>query len=236
MINQLNLFPISVYATILDVDKYSRANMINSLYKLKEESDGIQVSNNGGWHSESGDILSREDFLPLRKKIIVCLEEIVDKYYHDVKKFNGLYYNDQTIHQGAPKQIDFDELIFNSWAIINKQNHSNHTHMHPNNWLSGVYYLKVPEDSGDLKFLDMISSRLHEGNKYWPTNLKQELRGSLRRAENTLFIFPAWLLHSVGINKTSEDRICISFNIPYPYFGVDNLMNSLLREGYFNDK
>ena len=117
MINQLNLFPISVYATILDVDKYSRANMINSLYKLKEESDGIQVSNNGGWHSESGDILSREDFLPLRKKIIVCLEEIVDKYYHDVKKFNGLYYNDQTIHQGAPKQIDFDEVKIDHLSI-----------------------------------------------------------------------------------------------------------------------
>ena len=28
-----------------------------------------------------------------------------------------------------------------------------------------------------------------------------------------LVIFPAWLEHEVGENKTSEDRISISFNI-----------------------
>jgi uncharacterized protein (TIGR02466 family) len=93
------------------------------------------------------------------------------------------------------------------WFNINKKNDSNSSHFHPFSVYSGVYYLKAPENCGNIIFEAPNLDLLHyynsgEGGIY-----------SLPPVENTLYIFPGWLKHFVQPNQNEEeDRISISFN------------------------
>ena len=51
------LFPIELYATNVNIDNNS---LIKRLYKIKDTSLGVKVSNKGGWQSE--DLLCNKDF------------------------------------------------------------------------------------------------------------------------------------------------------------------------------
>ncbi|MFN5894648.1 MAG: putative 2OG-Fe(II) oxygenase [Dolichospermum sp.] len=48
----------------------------------------------------------------------------------------------------------FSLKITTCWAIINRKLASNSVHNYPNSILSGVYYLKTPENCGGIFFCD----------------------------------------------------------------------------------
>ena len=218
---QQNLFPTSIYHKDLNLDSVVKKEMINKIYNLKDKQKGSSVSNSGGWHSSEISLFSLDEFKILNKKINECLKELIDTYYYKLKSFRS---GGRFPIKNRFEDFDLNDLIVENWAIVNGYGHSNHIHNHPNNWLSGVYYLSVPPNSGNLRFLDMISSRMHEGYFYTPSNLEEELSGIVVPKNDSLVIFPAWLPHAVDTNKSDEDRIVISFNIPYPFLGVEPLV------------
>ena len=114
---------------------------------------------------------------------------------------------EQTINDDKTFDSKFHQIVFNMWFNINKKNDSNSSHFHPFSVYSGVYYLKAPENCGNIIFEAPNLDLLHyynsgEGGIY-----------SLPPVENTLYIFPGWLKHFVQPNQNEEeDRISISFN------------------------
>ena len=218
---QRNLFPISIYHTDLNISSNIKEEMRTKIYKIKDKHQGSSISNSGGWHSSDIDLFSLDEFKFLNKKINECLVELIDTYYSKLKSFGS---GGRFPIKNRFEDYDLNELVVENWAIINGYGHSNHIHNHPNNWLSGVYYLSVPPNSGDLRFLDMVSSRMHEGYFYTPSNLEEELSGVIVPKNDNLVIFPAWLPHAVGQNKSKQDRIVVSFNVPYPFLGVEPLV------------
>jgi uncharacterized protein (TIGR02466 family) len=54
----------------------------------------------------------------------------------------------------------FSLNITTCWAIVNGKFASDSVHNHPNSILSGVYYLKAPENCGGIYFSDLI--QLHK--------------------------------------------------------------------------
>ena len=51
--------------------------------------------------------------------------------------------------------IEKNELkITGMWSIINPSNASNARHIHSNNYISAAYYVKAPENCGDIVFHD----------------------------------------------------------------------------------
>ena len=114
---------------------------------------------------------------------------------------------EQTISDDKTFDSKFHQIVFNMWFNINKKNDSNSSHFHPFSVYSGVYYLKAPENCGNIIFEAPNLDLLHyynngEGGIY-----------SLPPVENTLYVFPSWLKHFVQPNQNEEeDRISISFN------------------------
>ena len=99
------------------------------------------------------------------------------------------------------------------WAIINKKNNFNLEHTHPNNYLSAAYYVKAPENCGSFVISNpnIISKErvtLSDRNTEFNQNVAH-----IKPRAGDLLLFPAYLPHSVGMNKSDEDRIVISFNI-----------------------
>ena len=104
------------------------------------------------------------------------------------------------------------------WANVSAPGAAHHIHCHPNNFLSGVYYVKTHEGANTINFHD---SRNQTGVIRPPvTELTAENTDQVvvKVTDGTLLIFPAWLPHSVDANRSESERISISFNIMFSSF------------------
>lgn len=125
------------------------------------------------------------------------------------------------IHAAAEATLDHLKIahtgvaITGCWANVNAPGAAHPEHSHPNNYLSGVYYLKVPPGADTIAFHD---PRPQAGIIRPPvTALTAENTDEVvvRVTEGTLLIFPAWLPHSVDANAGAELRISLSFNLMF---------------------
>ncbi len=111
-------------------------------------------------------------------------------------------------------QIEYDDFeITSCWANINPTGGKNSSHTHPNNYLSGVYYVAVPEGSGGINFKDprvqasAVMPPVKERNAYNSNDVTIPVQAG------RLVLFPAWLNHEVPMNQSDDERVSISFNI-----------------------
>lgn len=145
-----------------------------------------------------------------------------DKYILNNKKFNNL-------KKQIVKNVDIftkdvlnlsDKISFyfqNSWVMKHRQGDWAQPHHHANSLISGVVYLKVPDNSGNIVFhrggatrnfinpiMTLDYSKYNEFNAdTFTVNIK----------ENMLVLFPASLSHSVEINNSNQERYCLAFNL-----------------------
>ena len=83
------------------------------------------------------------------------------------------------------------------------------SHIHPNGWLSGVFYLKIPSQIKNNEA--GIEFSLHGDNykivhENIPTKNFQPVVGDL-------VLFPSSLFHKTIPFKSNEERVCIAFDI-----------------------
>ena len=179
------------------VDNYESINksLTEYIYKLKKEDDkGIKRSNVNGWHSKNFKI--EKDNVPYNfiKTIHGYVKEVI------VDGFGWRY---------IPEKVGISEI----WSIINKKGTFNTSHNHPGSYLSAAYYVKAPDECGDIHFFD--PNEIKKFNSP-PIENRTELSASgfsIRAQEGSLLIFPSYLYHDVGKNLSNEDRIVISFNV-----------------------
>jgi uncharacterized protein (TIGR02466 family) len=125
------------------------------------------------------------------------------------------------VHAGALGALDHLKVahrgvvVTGCWANVNAPGAAHPEHSHPNNYLSGVYYLKVPPGADTIAFHD---PRPQVGIIRPPvTALTADNTDEvvLRVTEGTLLIFPAFLPHSVDAHEGAELRISFSFNLMF---------------------
>jgi len=108
--------------------------------------------------------------------------------------------------------------ITGCWANVNAPGAAHGMHAHPNNFLSGVYYVQVQDGGNTINFHDpraqtaVIRPPVTELTAY---NTDQVV---VAVSTGTLIIFPAWLLHSVDANASGETRVSVSFNVMFSAF------------------
>ena len=111
------------------IDNYEKINegLISEIYDLRKNNpQGVRKSNyGGGWHSD----ISNSKFTELSK--------IISKLFSE-KVMN----------------LNMDLNVSDIWANINPKGAANKPHNHDGSYFSGVYYIKVPENSGNLVFLN----------------------------------------------------------------------------------
>lgn len=109
-----------------------------------------------------------------------------------------------------------DLAVSGCWANINPPGGRNTPHSHPNNFLSGTYYVSLPDEAGQITFEDPRP----QAHVMMPPRFRHNAYNSnvvtLDVKPGTLIIFPSWLGHSVPANRTPRDRISIAFNLMFP--------------------
>lgn len=128
-------------------------------------------------------------------------------------------------------EIDYEAFTITScWANINPTGGKNSAHTHPNNYLSGVYYVAVPPGSGEIKLKDpraqaaAILPPVKSRNQFNSSNLTVPVNAG------RLILFPAWLSHEVMTNQSDEERVSISFNVMFRNY-TETMSPTLWRKG-----
>lgn len=101
-----------------------------------------------------------------------------------------------------------EQRIIGSWYTKTLAGEQLTAHRHPGCMISGVFYLKCPEGSADLEFIDPNNSlRMHEQ----PTKF---LKWPIPAEVGKLILFPSWLEHDTQPNSAmmQGERISIAFN------------------------
>ena len=140
----------------------------------------------------------------------------------DFEELNGVI---KTATSGILKhlQVEYGSfMITGCWAnILSTGSPLHRRHTHPNNYLSGVYYVQVPAGGDAIMFHDpkpqtnIIAPRVAAMNEYNSRN------GTLKIQPGMLIMFPSWLAHSVPAPQGEGDRISISFNIMFADFAEE---------------
>ena len=104
------------------------------------------------------------------------------------------------------------------WATVLAKGAAHRAHSHPNNFLSGVYYLRVHPGADTINFHDprrQTSIIRPPVEELTAENTDQVV---VRVRNGTLLIFPSYLEHSVDANLSEQERISISFNVMFSSF------------------
>lgn len=111
-----------------------------------------------------------------------------------------------------PQKIQW--RLQNSWAVRHEPNDWSQGHHHTNSVLSGVYYIKTNQSSGNLVFTrshDTISTSTFDFPFTQFTEFNSKSFG-ITPQSGEIVIFPSHLVHSVDPNLSNEQRFAVAFN------------------------
>jgi uncharacterized protein (TIGR02466 family) len=109
-----------------------------------------------------------------------------------------------------------NHYISGMWANVTNPNHRHPVHIHPNSLVSGILYIKTPENCGKTAFTDpRPAARVLE-----PSYEEMfEFNSGLMRyppKRGTMLMWPSWLTHGVDRGfcvDENDERITIAFNV-----------------------
>ncbi len=186
-------FSTPVWAEKIENYKDTNDEIYNYIKKLqKNDCEGIIKSNIKGWHSKDFNLKDKEpqNFIKIISRQI---ENLVREMDWDTK-------NQKT-------------KITSMWAIINKGGAANARHHHGNSTISAAYYVRAPENCGDIVFYDPRPAPVYSHPISNKPNSLNAMVNSISPIEGLLVLFPSYLDHSVNENLSNKERIVISFNV-----------------------
>ena len=134
---------------------------------------------------------------------------------HDIKTFSMVTL-ENAIQQAARvwcSQLNYKKslpVLTSSWLNFAGYEGFQFDHKHPNNRISGCYYYQTTGDDGSIRFENPNTYALAGGFPFDDINADGVVYDP---AVGRLILFPSWLTHRVGINKTSTERISLAFNL-----------------------
>jgi len=190
-------FPTPIY--IADI-KHPTLNqeLERDILAWSNRDKGMIRTNIKGWHSDTN-MNELPEYAKLVDMLYSAQRTIYDQEYYESEPFLG-----------------------NMWANINPPGGSNRAHIHPNSLWSGVYYVKAPQNSGQLKIEDprsvALMTRPKQKDVPKPDRLLREHHYEPKTGR--LIMFPSWLNHCVDPNNSNDIRISVSFNFMQKCFMV----------------
>jgi uncharacterized protein (TIGR02466 family) len=110
-------------------------------------------------------------------------------------------------------QVECALKITGLWGNISSGQTALHEHTHPNNYLSGVFYARMPEGAGAIAFKDPRPQTRILRPRTLRDNPLNSLEFEYAATTGTLLLFPAWLEHGVRPSRTQDERISIAWNL-----------------------
>jgi len=191
-VHNYSVFPSIITEVECDCFNHIRDPLIEWIENYATTNAGVTLSNRGGWQSKS-------DFYELDS-----FEQYVDYIL--------------TYTTSALSFYNLDFKLSNMWININKRGDYNMSHCHPSSIISGVLWVKCPENCGSLVF----NSPNIFSESQLILSIDEDVKNKINYHESFVFsnpsegkiiLFPSHLHHHVEPNESEYDRISIAFNL-----------------------
>jgi uncharacterized protein (TIGR02466 family) len=188
----LRMFPTFVWKAQLAPDAYLPINeaILQTLVAMGAPLDDIGPGES--WQSEHG-LHERERL----REFVQCLNEAADCVLDYLKIGRA------------------DVRITGCWANVHGPGAGHAAHSHPNNYLSGVYYVRTHAEANTINFLDPRPQAEVMRPPVTALTAENTEQVVVRVQDGLLLMFPAWLRHSVDANRSTRTRISLGFNIMF---------------------
>lgn len=124
-------------------------------------------------------------------------------------------------------RVGYDAVeITGCWANVLAPGASHKMHSHPNNFLSGVYYVRTRPGADTINFHDPRAQASVIRPPVVELTSENTDQVVVKVTNGTLLLFPAYLPHSVDANASEGERVTISFNLMFAAF-TENLSKPL---------
>jgi uncharacterized protein (TIGR02466 family) len=148
---------------------------------------------------------------------------------HELDDFRDLV---SCVHRVVPGILRFLRVGYDAyqitacWATVLARGAAHKLHQHPNNFLSGVYYLRTHPGADTINFHDPRSQTAIIRPPVVELTAENTDQVVVRVNDGTMLVFPSYLQHSVDPSSSTDERISISFNIMFSAF-TENLSKPL---------
>ena len=169
--------------------------LIQFAYQEKEKDPkGKVISNLGGWQSN-------DHYANYANPISSTINTILGNMLTDTKIF----------------KVNTKLVVSGMWVNINRPGDSNTKHIHTRSDLSGVLWIKQPNEGGNICFESPHAyAHANQVNAYTSDFLLSRQAAPTMAVvpeEGNILIFPSSAYHTVLPNCSKEDRISASFNM-----------------------
>ena len=189
--NEHMLFATPFWQT--KVEGVDNAPIKEYCYYLRDNTEGVVISNRGGWHS---------------KEILNPIPNELQHFFEQATAWTNNY---------CAQITNITDLVMGNWWVnINPPGTYNRRHDHQRSILSGVYYVDCEgDDIGHLVVerddnMEFFAGRYQGSSPICANNF------TMLPYTGFLLMFPAWTYHSVEMNRSNRDRISIAFNFVDP--------------------
>ena len=175
------------------------------LAEQRRDASGVQISNIGGWHSNTNMIeWGGEAARALAHKAMTMADE-------------------NMVNIGAKQGREYG-WVPEMWANVSSKGHANQYHTHPGAYWSAVAYIddgyEGSDDAalgGELQLLDprmpMIRMAAVDFRLKDQQGQAQNNEPKMRPTTGLIVMFPSWLQHSVRAFRGSGTRISVAINL-----------------------
>lgn len=195
----LSLFPTFVWKIQSTPEFYEKVNaqIRNALNELNPDPSGIPPGSS--WQSNQ-QLHKREELADLASCILAATKTVL--------RF---------------LKISYDAVeITGCWANISSTGAPHAMHSHPNNFLSGVYYVQTQPGADTVNFHDPRPQSSIIRPPVTELTAQNTDQVVVKVSPGMLLLFPAYLWHSVAPNESEDLRISVSFNLMFALF-AENL-------------
>jgi uncharacterized protein (TIGR02466 family) len=191
----LRMFPTFLWKAELRPEIYEPLNdsILQALGALRAPLDGL-VSGES-WQSDHG-LQERDEF----QGLAACIQEAAESALDYLKVAR------QSVR------------ITGCWANLNAPGAGHRQHNHPNNFLSGVYYVRTQAGADNIGFLDPRPQTAIIRPPVTELTVENTEQVVVSVKDGLLLLFPAWLLHAVDPNRSNRIRVSIGFNLMFPAY------------------
>jgi uncharacterized protein (TIGR02466 family) len=139
---------------------------------------------------------------PLAQELLGKIREAADRYIADRATPGN---HAMVVHRPI-------NVILNSWALTVRHDGHEAWHIHPDGWISGVYYVQVPKilpngtpPPGAIEFgFDPFGSGRNCSSRHsWQVTPQSGL----------LLLFPSYYAHRTWATGVEEPRVCVAFDV-----------------------
>jgi uncharacterized protein (TIGR02466 family) len=195
-VNRQLLFPTAVW--MIEYDNYQGVNqgILDEMSRVDWEAEHRRSGRAGEAHDRY-----LEDIF-ITTELVPSAEAILSAFVHGCE---------QIAEESEWDLVSNEIRVSDLWAHVTPPGKNTQRHHHLPDHLSCAYYVRTPEDCGNLRLLDDRKYRIGEPDSATPNALTGHWVDVPAR-EGLMVIFPSWLSHQVGENRSDEPRVSLSMN------------------------